>query len=480
MSLVAGTLSGLSYATTGLGWAFLLLMLTGAVLAVREVGQILKRPHDLTAFRALAIALFSGYFLGPGLSIAAWYVGAGPDPVLLAGPFVYHGYSPPLSAAMALAYFSIAMLCVADYAGSRISVLHLERLVLAPIDMLFIVAMAALVLSALLAGDLGYMGTQVDANDTVSLLGSLGATVLPALVPIAFAAVLRQPASKAWRALSLLVLVSMCTVLVIQGRRVLIFAALTSIVFVRLYRPGQRTRNMVPRWRARQRSTLLITVATVFVLSGLYYFSALRVATERGGQDSALDARTVVAMQILRQDQHGFLGFASAQAGARSGTLPGYLAALLQYHPGGRLAGQCLASNIVTAIPRVLLAQKTYLTSKYSCTDNRVNAAYGLPQTDSPTTLLTQGYADFGWVGAVLYPLLVGALMQLTLRLGRAPGILSVKAFILSAVLFQSLFVEQSLASYLVAIRNLLIIMALGSIFWIIRTVAMKTEAIRR
>ena len=150
MSLVAGTLAGLSYATTGLGWAFLLLMLTGAVLAVREVVQIIKRPYDLTAFRALAVACCSGYFLGLGLSMAAWYVGAGPDPVLLAGPFAYHGYSLPLSAAMALAYFAIAMLHVADHAGSRIGALHLERLAFAPIDMLFIVAMAALVVAALL------------------------------------------------------------------------------------------------------------------------------------------------------------------------------------------------------------------------------------------------------------------------------------------------------------------------------------------
>ncbi len=344
-------------------------------------------------------------------------------------------------------------------------------------NLAFLVAMAGLVVAALLTGDLGYMGTQVDANDTVSLLGSLGATVLPALVPISFAAVLRRPASKVWRAVCLIVLVSMCTILVIQGRRVLIFAALTAMVFVRLYRPGQRALNMVPRWRVRRRSTLLITVATVFVLSGLYYFSALRLATERRGQDTALDVRTVVAMQILRQDQYGFLGFASAQAGARSGTLPGYLAALLQSHAGGRLFGECLASNAITAVPRVLLAQKTYLTSKYSCTDEHVNAAFGLPQTDSPTTLLTQGYADFGWLGAVLYPLLIGAMMQLTLRLARVPSILSVKAFILSAVLFQSLFVEQSLSSYFVAVRNLGIIVALGSVFWIIRSVGIRVKS---
>ncbi len=467
LTLGVATLSTLGFVTAGLAWAFSLLIFVGALLTVQEAVRILKRPDELTAFRALAVALFAGYFLGPSLSITLWHLGAAVDPVVLAGPFAYHGYNPSLSSAIALAYAAIALLLLADRVTSRFAPLRLVQPGLATKDAIFLLTLAVLVMVALATGDLGYMGTRMRGDDTVSLLGSLGGTVLPALVPVLLMAALAKSVVKPWRALYLALLVSMCAVLVIQGRRVLILAVFTALALARLYGPYVRMRVTTAARRSRRRPALLLGAAGVFVLSGLYYFSAFRLATDQRGQNAALNVRTAVAMQMLRQNRHQFLKFASAQAGARSGTLPGYLGSLLESHHGGRLMGECILANMITAVPRALLADKSYWTSRYSCTDEHVNAAYALPQTDSPATLLTQGYADFGWLGALTYPLLVGAIMQLGLGLARLPGILSLKAFIISSVVFASLFVEQSLSFYLVAIRNLGIVVAFGSLVWL-------------
>ena len=474
--LVVGAMSGLCVLTRGHAWAFVVLICAGAVLTVRELLHILKRPNDLTAFRALAVALLAGYSLGPALSIVMWHLGSSSHAVLLAGPFAYHGYEPFFSLASALALGAIATLLFADGFTPRIPVLRLDLLRFAAADRVSLVAMAAVVITALLTSDLGYMGTTVRTNDTVTLLGSLGGTVLPALVPVLLVAFIHKSSDRLWRALLLVLLASMCAILVIQGRRVLIVSAFTALVLVRLYETGPRRNGNAPQLRLARKPILLATITGAFLIVGVYYFFALRLATAQDGEDAALDARTAVAMQILRQDQHGFLAFASAQAVARSGTLPGYLSSLLKSHAGGRLMGECLFANTITAIPRAVFPAKGYWMSRYSCADERVNAAYALPQTDSPASLVTQGYADFGWLGALVYPLLIGVIMQLTLATVRVHGIVSIKAFAIAAVFFASFFVEQSLSFYMVTVRNLAIVIAFGSLVGFIGTISPRVR----
>ena len=81
-----------------------------------------------------------------------------------------------------------------------------------------------------------------------------------------------------------------------------------------------------------------------------------------------------------------------------------------------------------------------------------------VPLFDGSNSILTEGYADFGLVGALAYPLLILALYSLFLMVVQPLLGLRPKVFIEIALLVSLLSVEQTMAGYLLTLRNLALV----------------------
>lgn len=449
------------------GWRllFFLFVILGAALAIRALLRLVRRPTEISIFHVLATSVLLGYFFGPAVSILYWHFGDQTDPERLAGPFAYRGYTPAFSLAITAAYLSVAALTFADQ--HTLPLARLQRVQgrsASSVDRLFLTAMAFIVVAALAFGEIGYMGTTVSGADTVTVLGSLAALVLPGLVPVLLVSLLAPQQVKAHRAFFLILVLPLLAVLALQGRRVLIFTAVVALFLLAYRDPRWRNRLQLRRLLARPREIAYIALLGALVLAGMYFFYAVRLAVNQNGATAPLSAQVDTAIHIIRGDRKAFYSTATEQGQARSGTLPGYLGGLLDSPVDRHMNGLCLYASLLKATPRVLLPDKQLLTSQYSCSDEAVNHIYGLPETDSPTTLLTQGYADFGWLGIVLYPLLAGGLIQLSLRYLRLPSVPVVSELFVSIFVFTGIFVEQSTDFYLVTVRNLVFILGIGYI----------------
>lgn len=466
-------LAALSLASSGAVTFYFLVLVIGAALAVRALLKIVRHPENITMFHLLANSILLGYFLGPLISIAHWYFGSQfYSNVWLAGPFAYAGYSPVFSLAAAAAYLSLACLAVGDrYARPICASLPPENSRPRKPDKVFLLLMVAVVIYGVGSGQIGYMGTTVSSHNTVTVLGSLAALVLPALVAVLAYLLWDRETNRRWRILYLVLLLLMLVITTIQGRRVLIFTILTTLCFLALkskrWREGLVFRQLL---RLPRRLALLIAVCAL-VLIGMFYFFALRTAFGQHGPGTKLMLNATTALTIMQNNPRGFLREASAQSEARSGTLPGYLGRLLESPSSDHMFGGCLYGVLVTSTPRAFLRHKQQLMQQYSCSDETVNRIFGLPMEDSPTTLLTQGYADFGWLGLIIYPLMAGFILQLPARYLSFRSWPVINGVVIASLIFAGVFVEQDTSFYFVTVRNLIVI---AFIAWIVTRITTR------
>jgi hypothetical protein len=105
------------------------------------------------------------------------------------------------------------------------------------------------------------------------------------------------------------------------------------------------------------------------------------------------------------------------------------------------------------AVPSVFFPEKTDVLPANP--EALTHPIYGIPIQDLANSVLVTGYNDFGFVGALVYPVGVAILYsQLTRAVKAVAPVAPVFVFIALILLFQLFFIEQSFTSVVVNVRN--------------------------
>lgn len=420
--------------------------------------SMILRWSSLTPYTVLAVNFAAGYLIGPAVAVVYYLLPHSISPILLSGPFAFDGDTTREAPAVVLASLVvIELIFLGDISSNKfLRVLRNPLIGNSKRDYLLVIGLVAVVAAAFRLGDLGYMGAQnIGDSNRITVLGGLAFTILPSLPVVFLAFAVDVHTKRLFRGASFVLALLAFAAVSVSGRRFLLFSLLSAFVVAVVVRP-QLESFLSLRWLRKARVGIVIGALLIgfTLLLGLRFFYYLRISTETLGATAAFSSRLVSAGQIMRSGtDHHFLG----QSATRSGTLPGYLGALLESR-GDELNGACMVDGAVIAIPRSLLSGKAALINESPCVKERVNAVHGLAQIDSPVTIIVQGYDDFKFFGPFLYVVVIGLLFTVVVPLCRLARSRCFSVFAAAVCLNTLLFVENDLSFYFVALRNLIIV----------------------
>ena len=313
-----------------------------------------------------------------------------------------------------------------------------------------------MVVIALLMGNIGYEGSVVSDVGHVSALGEILNLIVPPLVPFTLLLITaQQPSMK--RLLLVAALVLFVGITLIQGRRYIIYVVVLSAAALNMR-----------GYRVTKRSLVLGIVFSVFGGLLLYYgfnfFLALRIAKSELGTHVNLLEQLRAAFSLLESDR---LSFVQEKLAENVGSRPfilSYLAGLMDINSARMPAfgGEFLYS-VQTAVPSVLMPGK--IASLPPFPEALIHPLYGIPIFDGPNSVIVAGFDDFGFLGALVYPLfnvlLFSAFYKAVRQVVRDQ---SIRLIVLFSLLFDLLYIEQAFGSVFVTLRNLIIVIAVAAI----------------
>jgi len=471
----------LNLISAGISAIFYLSIIAGAVAALATLVRIFRYPQKASVYSLFTLSVLSGYMLGPIVAVIYYFTLHRYSPQLLVGQFAFVGYNNTISYALASAYVVAGLLNLADSISKPVfrSSLNSQHIIHDLSDKLFLLIMSFIVFAALFAGDFGYLGTVPNSQDQITVLGGLAGLILPALIPLLSYVLTKQYMNSRLSWIYVVLIILLALILIITGRRELLFVAIITIIYIAYAAPGIRRVFFIRKVLMNPRRLLAIMAIGTFVFLGFYGFYSIRVAKNQLGYNRQLSIDITQAARIIGNGRRSFYSSASDEAMARPGTLIGYLGSLQGSSIKRYLYGQCVLYGIIDSIPSVILSNKRSILRQYPCTDAYINARFNLPQIDSPTTLLTIGYVDYGVAGMLLYPIIFAALLSNFLGLIRRVRWQLFNLLCIAAVLFASIFVEQDIIFYFVTIRNIIIILFLYiSMRAMIRLISSNSSAI--
>jgi hypothetical protein len=328
-----------------------------------------------------------------------------------------------------------------------------------------------LILIALLSGEIGYMGIQVNEESRrIGVIGSLAHSIVPILLPTTIFAFIQEKSVRKRITLSILFILFF-SITVILGRRVLWVSIVLVMLAVII---GSKKALNLPL-----RSYIIgffgISFLSIFSYFGSQYFLAMRLYLWSVGNKSSLLEQIHGAFQFIQNSSIILNQFFRENMIERPFILP-YLATLLaslDHHTP--LLGLELKYSLLASIPSVLFPQK--MATLPSSTEDLVHSALGLPISDGPNTILTAGLDDFGLIGMILYPLLLITLYYSFLRLLRGRLPIPIYYMVAFSLVYNILYVEQSLAGILIVpLRNLVILIVLCLLVWKLPSVRIRAR----
>jgi hypothetical protein len=207
-------------------------------------------------------------------------------------------------------------------------------------------------------------------------------------------------------------------------------------------------------------------LAGVVLYWGFNFFMAMRLAAESepGGDASVLELGRAALSQLSGAQASVVRGQLAENVGSRPFILS-YLAGLMEISSSRMPAfGAELFYSLQMAIPSVLMPEKVAVLPPEP--EYVVHPRYGIPVFDGANSALVTGFDDFGFLGALVYPLGVAVLYGWFNKALRAVVRDSaIRLFVLFAILFQLLYIEQGFASTFLTFRNLIIVVGVA---WIL------------
>lgn len=446
---------------------FILVVAVSSLLALFELSRIITNSAAVRFSEVLSISILLGYVVG--ISVHLVYLQATKTADFqMWQRYGIHYSQDFLGLALAAVLFSSALLMV-------VSAWEVPKRTLALIDELstpkaerLVWVGVALVLAALYSGQIGYMGVMTADSGRITALGALAVLVVPPLVPYTLAlAICERPRVNRlllWGVLALLI-----SVTVLMGRRYLLYALILSAMVL-------LKRQYPLSWRRVGLAVFLGLVAVMTVYWGFKFFMALRMVRPQLDMDASILMHVNMALDVLWNEQAKEVGERLADnVGTRTFILS-YFAGLMSTQSSHVPAfGKELMYFIQMAIPSILMPEKTAILP--SKREEIMHPLYGIPVFDGPGSIMVSGYDDFGLLGVAFYPVaLVTLYSGFYATVCRITRVQSIRLFVFFTLLFQLLYIEQSLTASFVALRNLIIMVPL---FWIMTRLPLPILAAR-
>ena len=438
------------------------LLFVAAVVVASAVGlsnlyRMIRRPETIRLSSAFAVSILLGYGLGSTIYLASnqtihatRYQYWAPQGLLFNQEGLAIGLAASLLAAAVL--YMVATFERPAYTGFGSDSLgspKAERLVW--------LGLAVSVL-ALYAGNIGYMGVAVSDPGNVAPLGVIANLMVPPLVPYTLLLITdKRPLAR--RAMLVAALLFLIGVLFLVGRRYLLYAAVLSAIALCMRRGYKFSK------RELAIAVGFSVLAGVVLYWGFNFFMAMRLAeSEPGGNASLLELGRAALSQLSGAQASVVRGQLAENVGSRPFILS-YLAGLMEISSSRMPAfGAELFYSLQMAIPSVLMPGK--VAALPPSPEYLVHPRYGIPVFDGPNSALVAGFDDFGFLGALVYPLGVAVLYGwYNKALRTVVRDSAIRLFVLFAILFQLLYVEQALASTFVTLRDLTILVGVA---WIL------------
>ena len=339
----------------------------------------------------------------------------------------------------------------------------------------------AVIFVAYVHGDYTFMGTAAEqGTGTVSVLGEVAGALAPLLLPLAV-----MGALQAWglrrRRFVFLTLVSFVALLP-AGRRVMVYTLIVCAL------AAFRLSGWKPRLTATKKVLLGFAFVILITLAGLF-FMALRLAAGKssevgqGGSTYSIRQMVPVLIEDILTDPGNVIRETRGNLEERPFLLEEYLSLLGR---GGNttepMYGQDFMLGIKLAIPDAAykwVGESKNLVRSVGTEENLANERYGLPDTDDANSILTSGIIDFGLLGVFLYPLAICGIFRVIYFVidhsFNKEG--QLVALLIGVYLF--LQAESEVASYVLSLRNMVIVMVLWRTLYEVPTLFRLSAAAR-
>lgn len=437
----------------------------GCFAACYGLLSIVNKPRLLTAPGVLSTSLLLAYFVGYSLylitvmlfgadRLPAWYVDS-------YGSVSDHWLNVASAVVLVVAFCLrglglLAAPLLQDHNGHKPTMRF---------DVVGLWIGLAIVVTAYLGGGVGYGGIQPRAGGQISGLAALAMTIAVPLAVTAFWFTLSARSTKRWQCLAVFFIAELLVVPL--GRREVLFS-LVLIAILWSLRSQTKRFNIVRsiRWAAVGSVAVVLVILPAFTA-----FYALREYKNSGEQVEASQSSTATmvtgAARLVSEDTYQVFYSQLTNIGPRGGSLLAYLGDNLQrHHP---LMGDVLTFSFQMVIPSKFWKQKqSVIDATDGQSESLIHPQLGLPVYDGPNSLLTEGYADFGLIGAIAYSvvlaLLFGLFVSLVVRRANDVG----GMLTIVAVLYSLLSVEKSLTGYLVDLRHIVLLYCAFAVFSIL------------
>lgn len=450
------------------GYFFLL----GILLALSGVFYLLARVftnvYKSSFFDFFALSLSFGYIIGPSVNILYYLNSYKMSKIFThAMPFTYSfvGDTSLYGSGISVGILAIVFLI---FLGDIFRFPVFDKVGIEKNKTIFplwiVLLFLAIIIFSFLSGDLGYMGTIREAHsDKVSAIGALAGMILtsmPAILVFYFRGV---PDRSLQKIIFFMALIFLFFLIVITGRRFFLISVFEFFLVAVLFHDSivVKFKNFFAKIRAE---LISLTILKILILSGVVVFSVMlgmkffffiREATYSIPKSNL--SLVLSEAYLLYSSSQNNKSYVSSSAD-RSGTAPGYLGDMLFRSAGGRLKGACFMNGMLDVVPRLFLANKTVLLRSNPCNEYIVNERFNLPPVDSPVTLVTFGYLDFGFFGAIMYPAFMALFFYFIVYLTKISKNKTIYLYAVLTLLFSSLYVEQNMLYYFSTIRNLMLV----------------------
>lgn len=430
-------------------WLFAAAVVLASGVALRDLSRLVLDADRIRLSFACAISILLGYGVGSAIYLIGFQT---------VDATQYQYWAPlgllfdqqGLSVALAVSLLAAAVLYVSASVERPVHSSPLVDSLASPKAERLVWLGAAVALLAVFAGDVGYMGATVSDTGNVSPLGSIANLMVPALVPYTLL-LITDKRSLAKRLMLIAALALLVGVIFILGRRYLLYVLVLSVMALQMRGHRVTKRELV----IGAAFSVLVILLLYF---GLTFFMALRLAVWELGEDTGLAELVRAALTQMRGAQISFVHEQLTENVVSRPFILSYLAGLMDNNsPLTPVLGAEFLYSLQMAIPSVLMPGK--IAALPLTPEELMHPLYGIPVFDGPNSVLVAGFDDFGFLGALVYPLGVVFLFGWFKNIiGAAIRDAPIRLFVLFSLLFQLLYIEQAFGSVFVTLRNLLIV----------------------
>lgn len=438
--------------------AFMIAVCLGSLCGLIMLLRMLTNPGEIRLFYLLSISLLLGYAFSTLLYMVNFFSFYGY--IQLIG-INFPGYTQlDLSIALVLIYVSASLLTwLSRFERPLFAKVNIHHLFEDARTRIFVFGITAFTfLSFFIWESLGYMGIQTQETGNISApaeISAIFATIIPSLLLL----ILFQVNKIKFRLIIIFSIFLSFFITAVMGRRVLLYTLLTSVlVYVMRSSKGKM------RYTGRH---FFIGLFALFLLyyGFVFFFSMRNTIYALGTSDVHLEELLIQTFKFMKNGGGDFNNSMRLNLIERPFILP-YVAVLLSgLERSQPLYGSLMIWAMKLAIPSAIMPDK--MNNLSGDAETLIHPQFGLPIFDGPDSIITAGIADFGFVGAVLYPVFM---VICYLGLIRFVGKFSppfVLLFVILSLVFHTLYIEEGLNGLLTSTpRDLLLVAIIMTALW--------------